>query len=161
MSIMDDKAENPSDVESIRTLVYFLGLVIDHQFRERRRGTLYERVRPSDIRVFVKASHKPATISNIARELRISRQAAHKSLIRLQELGVVEVLALEGNRRDKQVKITRRGRMAGTTAAHQTYKIECGLAEVLGEDVWRSFHDSIKKLVQAFAKDLQKSNITD
>ena len=68
---------------------------------------------------------------------------------------------MEGNRRDKQVKITRRGRMAGTTAAQQTYKIECGLAEVLGADVWRSFHDSIKKLVQAFAKDLQKSNITD
>lgn len=143
-------------VDNIRTLTYYLGLVIDHRLSAMRRDTPYAQVRSSDIRVFVTAARKVSTISAISRELCISRQSVQASVKRLVELGVVELVSTEDNQRDKQVHITPRGRMAAVTAANQILQIEVDFAGVIGPEAWPAFHNNIKKLVQAYSKDLQK-----
>ena len=138
--------------DNIRTLIYFLGLTIDEQLAEKRRFTLYAKVRPSDVRVFITAARTPTTISGIARQLHISRQAAQTTVHRLQELGVVTLSRFPGNLRDKQVVITNRGKMATVTAARQIADIESRLEDIIDPQEWRGLKLNLKKLVGAFAQ---------
>ena len=154
---MTDNSSALPGIDNIRTLSYFLGMVIDNKLANMRRETPYAQVRPSDIRVFVTAARSPKSISAIARELHISRQAAQSSVQRLQDLGVVEAETSIDNRRDRVVVITPRGRMAGATAASQITQVEQEFAAVIGPEAWAEFRQNFKKLVQAFAVDLAKA----
>ncbi len=151
MSIMDDNNNLLPGVDNIRTLTYFLGLLIDNRLVDMRRNTPYANVRPSDIRVFIAASRKPISISEIARLLHISRQAAQTSVQRLQELGVIELREASDNRRDKRVEITPRGRMAGITAANQIAQVEQEFADVIGPSQWADLKTNLKALTQHYA----------
>lgn len=131
---MVDEQSSRVPVDNIRTLLYYLGLAIDGRMSQYRRGTPYENVRPSDVRVFVRASRGTYTISEIARELQITRQAAQSSVQRLIKLQVIALKNLPGNKRDKVVIITPKGELAGKTARQQIGDLENELAEMIGKD---------------------------
>ena len=148
---MDDNNNKVPAGDNIRTLIYFFGLQIDSKLAEMRRNTPYMGVRSSDIRVFVAAAREPQSISEIARKLQITRQSVQSSVQRLQELGVVELGSLATNRRDKQVNLTTRGRLAGITAANQIAQVESAFEQAIGTQAWADFKSNLKKLVQACA----------
>lgn len=131
---MVDEQSSRVPVDNIRTLLYYLGLAIDGRMSQYRRGTPYENVRPSDVRVFVRASRGTYTISEIARELQITRQAAQSSVQRLIKLQVIALKNLPGNKRDKVVIITPKGELASKTARQQIGDLENELAEIIGKD---------------------------
>ena len=130
---MVDIDENLPPLDNIRTLLYYLGLAIDERLLEFRKNSPYEHARPSDARVFVTAAHQPRTISDIARELKITRQAAQRSVQRLVQLQVAELQAVPGNHRDKLVIITPRGIMARNIAVKQIRHIEDEFVATIGE----------------------------
>lgn len=131
---MVDEQVSRVPIDNIRTLLYYLGLAIDERMSQYRRGTPYENVRPSDVRVFVRASRNSFTISDIARELQITRQAAQSSVQRLIKLQVIVLKTLPGNKRDKVVVITPKGELANRSARQQVVNLENEFAEMIGKD---------------------------
>ena len=153
--MIDETSPGPAR-ENLRTLIYFLDLIIDQKLSQLRQGTPYEKVRSSDVRVFVTAAREPSTISQIARELQITRQAVQKSVRRLIDLGVVALEAMPGNNRDKQVALTTRGALARGTAANQIGLVEREFAQILGADGVEQLRHAMMKLVAANYHDVLK-----
>ena len=145
---MPDKTDTVPASDNIRSLIYFLGLSVDHKMAQMRRKTPYAQVRASDVRVFVNAARNPTTISGIARQLQISRQAAQLSVGRLKKLGVVELVGVAGNRRDKQVHITSRGKLASLRGTSQINEIEREFEKIVGPEAWSNLLGSLKLLLQ-------------
>jgi DNA-binding MarR family transcriptional regulator len=147
---MVDEQSERVPINNIRTLLYYLGLAIDERMSQYRRGTPYENVRPSDVRVFVRASRNIFTISDIARELQITRQAAQSSVQRLIKLQVIALKTLPGNKRDKVVVITPKGELASRTARQQVVNLENEFAEMIGkyklEELRSSLHILLEQL---------------
>lgn len=148
MNLQSDLSE-PTPSDNIRTLVYCFGLAIDARLSEYRRGTAYEHVRPSDIRLFVTAARAEKTISEIARELGITRQAAQMSVQRLIKLNVVELRPAPANKRDKLVAITQKGQLASKSARLQIQVLEAELAAVIGEQELVVFRKNLSTLLEA------------
>ncbi len=146
--MIDNTSQGPA-CENLRTLIYFLGLIIDQKLGELRKGTPYEKVRSSDVRVFVTAARACNTISHIARELQITRQSVQKSVRRLVDLGVVALEATPGNNRDKLVALTKRGVLARGTAANQIGLVEHEFAQILGAEGVEHLRQAMMKLVAA------------
>ena len=136
---MVDENDKPLAQDNLRTLLFYLGLAIDDRLSQLRRGTPYEKVRPSDVRVFVRAFRKPQTISEIARDMQITRQAAQSSVQRLIKLQLLELKSLPNNKRDKLVLVTPRGIMASKTAGQQISQIEAEFAGFIGQDKVEEF----------------------
>ena len=153
---MPDKTDIVPASDNIRCLIYFLGLSVDQKMAQMRRKTPYAQVRASDVRVFVNAARNPTTISGIARQLQISRQAAQLSVGRLKKLGVVELVGVVGNRRDKQVHVTPRGQLVMRRGIDQITAIEQEFENILGSKAWASLLSSLKLLVQVYGGAVQK-----
>ena len=132
--------------DNIRTLVYLFGQELDGRISFFREGTPYERVRASDIRVFVHAADG-GSISGIARSLGISRQAVHMSAQRLKELGVIEMQTLARNRRDMTLFLTEQGRTAMSVANQQIQKLEDELSEVIGPEGLETLRKTLRVLI--------------
>lgn len=142
-----DQAFVPSD--NIRTLMYLMGLASEERLVSFRKGTVYESVRSSDVRLFVIAGQKPQTISEIARVLSITRQAAQSSVQRLQKLQVVSLQSLPGNKRDKLVVLTPRGQLATKTVLFQIKRFEAELVEVVGAERFEMLRQDLQAMIKA------------
>jgi DNA-binding MarR family transcriptional regulator len=135
--------------DNIRTILYYLGQALDERLSHFRRGTIYETVRPSDVRVFLRALRQAQTISEIARGLGISRQAAQSSVHRLQAIQVLDLEAVPGNKRDKIVLVTPKGQHASNTARQQIKRFEAEFVEVIGEDGLAAFRKNLTAILEA------------
>ncbi len=135
-------------IDNIRTLLYYFGLAIDERMSQYRRGTQYENVRPSDVRVFVRATRGAFTISDIARELYITRQAAQGSVQRLIKLQVIALAAPPNNKRDKIVVVTPKGELAIKSGRQQSLKIEQEFADIIGRERLEEFRRSLATLLE-------------
>jgi DNA-binding MarR family transcriptional regulator len=150
MSIMiDDLTPAP---DNIRTMLYFLGVALDERLQHFRKGTIYEQVRASDVRVFMRAIREKNTISELARQLNISRQAVQSSVQRLQKLQVLDLEAPPGNKRDKLVVITAKGHHARNTALQQIQRFEDEFAAVIGVDGLETFRKSLIAILEQTRK---------
>ncbi len=144
--MIDDQDIGPPET-NLRTLIHFLGEMIDAKFVNWRKDTPYAGVRASDVRVFVTATRGPKSISEIARKLGISRQSAQASVKRLIKLGVVELERLPDNKREKLVLITPRGVLAGKTAKQQIETIESDVAAIIGRENLENMRKNLTELV--------------
>ena len=153
---MVDEQVSRVPIDNIRTLLYYLGLAIDERMSQYRRGTPYENVRPSDVRVFVRASRSTYTISEIARELQITRQAAQSSVQRLIKLQVIALKMLPGNKRDKVVVITPKGELANRSARQQVVNLENEFAEMIGKDKLEDLRISLGVMLERLNKTLKQ-----
>jgi DNA-binding MarR family transcriptional regulator len=139
----------PAVQDNIRTMLYQLGMALDERLSHFRYGTIYESVRPSDVRVFVRAMRSKQTISEIARGLGISRQAAQVAVHRLQKIQVLDLDAVPGNKRDKLVVITARGQHAAQTARQQIKRFEAEFADVIGEKGLATFRKNLSAILES------------
>ena len=124
----------PIPLDNVRSLILDLTFVLDRHFAALRKGTRYESLRKSDIKVFVLASRQPNTMAALARDLAVSRQAVHLSVKRLAALDVVELVALPNNARDRVVAITEQGKAAQSYARTNIAKLETICSEILGKE---------------------------
>jgi DNA-binding MarR family transcriptional regulator len=144
---MVDENDKPLAQDNLRTLLFYLGLAIDDRLSQLRKNTPYEKVRPSDVRVFVRALRKTQTISEIAREMRVTRQAAQSSVQRLMKLQLLELQSIPDNKRDKLVKVTPRGMLASKTAGQQISQIETEFAGFIGQDKVEEFRKHLQMML--------------
>jgi DNA-binding MarR family transcriptional regulator len=149
LGMADDIADLTPSTDNIRSLTYFLNLIIDQKLISLRKGTPYEKVRQSDTRVFVAASRRPQTISEIGRYMHITRQSVQMSVHRLMKLGVLELQPAPGNRRDKVVHLTQKGQLARASAARQIADIEREFAAIIGTAELERLRGAMAKLIGA------------
>ncbi len=83
-------------------------------------------------RIFLALSQGPVRVSDLARELDVSRQAVHQLLDGLQREELVERRADEHDRRAQRVVLTERGRALATDAGHVLVDLERELAHRIG-----------------------------
>ncbi len=147
---MIDKNTSEFPVQNIRSLLHEVTVSVDSYLQDLRSGTRYEKVRDSDVKVFMRAFRSSATVSDIARSLGVTRQAVHASVLRLMELKILELQAIPDNKRDKLVVITERGRHAQDTALQQISIIEDHMAAVIGKRELKVLRAQLAKLAQSF-----------
>ncbi len=94
----------------------------------------YGFVTPSMNRLFAHMRHRPISISDLARSLGISRQAAHQTLNEAMRHGLVELVHFEGDKRVKLVRFSDKGFQMSAIAAKTIARIEQELASHIGEE---------------------------
>jgi len=130
----DESFTRQPPANSIRALIQDVAVLIDSHMSQFREAAEYANVRPSDAKVFIAISEAPRTISQLARSLKISRQAAHASIGRLVEWKMVELQHAPGSRRDKMAVVTEEGRKAQSVAAQQAETIEGEIEARIGKE---------------------------
>ncbi|MEM7271255.1 MAG: HTH domain-containing protein, partial [Pseudomonadota bacterium] len=80
---------------SVRVLMQDVSEKLDERAAQYRAETPMRPVRPSDARVAALVARRPRGLPEIAERLGISRQAAHRSIQRLQEMGAKIQLFLD------------------------------------------------------------------
>lgn len=133
--------------DNLRGLVQDLVVELDARITAYRQGTRYERVRPFDVKVFILASRQPRPVSQLARELGVSRQAVHAAVKRLASVKVLEVEANPENGREKRVAVTQRGDHARITALQQIARLEEECSSILGSPAMEGLRDALAQLV--------------
>jgi DNA-binding MarR family transcriptional regulator len=144
----NDDIEFPA--QNIRSLLHEISVAIDKNLQKQRKGSRYEHVRDSDVKVFMRAFRSEATVSEIARSLNVTRQAVHASVQRLIELKVVSLQPLPNNSRDKLVVVTERGRHAQQTAIDQINVFENHMASVIGKKEFKTLRKQLHKIAESF-----------
>ena len=94
----------------------------------------WPRLSPTRSRVFLALSRGPILVSELARELDVSRQAVHKLLDNLQHDGFIERRVHEQDRRAQQVSMTDRGRALAEDASRILAELERELAHRIGTE---------------------------
>jgi DNA-binding MarR family transcriptional regulator len=155
---MDQEREPSVPVDNIRSLLHYVTTGIDARMEGYRRGTRYESVRPSDVRVFVLAQREPRTMADIAKVLGISRQAVQMSIKRLVALNVLELELAPGNHRDKLVMVTERGQAARLAASQQIDRLETECVKVIGADGLATLRHLLQALEGVFAAEASGRN---
>jgi DNA-binding MarR family transcriptional regulator len=138
--------------DNIRNILYQLTHVLDERLLQYRKGSRYEKVWQSDTRVFVQATRRKMTLSEIARELKVTRQAVQASVKRLRELEVLDLEAIPGNRRDKWVVVTPRGKLAQEGVVRQVSVMEEEIANALGPLDLETFRAALLSLLDGLTK---------
>ena len=145
---MSERPELTVSYNNIRSLVYFLGVKLDARMSSLLENTPYQKARPSDGRVFVNATRGQKTISEIARDLHISRQSAQSTVSRLAQAGLVKLEKHPRSKREKIVLITEKGWIGSAFARKQLQTIEDELAAILGSADLEAMRRSLEKLQQ-------------
>jgi DNA-binding MarR family transcriptional regulator len=156
---MVDEMNGLIPVDNIRSLALYLGQELDKRLEVYRKGTIYQGVRPSEVRVFVSAARKRQTISQIARALNISRQAVQNSVHNLErDLQVVELQSVPGNNRDKWVVLTSKGQLAAKATAAQIKRFESEFLDVMSPAELETARELMKRMV---AKALSLNSLSE
>ncbi|EPJ48554.1 MAG: hypothetical protein OFPI_29070 [Osedax symbiont Rs2] len=145
MSTMTDKNQKPK-YDNVRGLVQDLSELLDSRMQQFRHGTEHDWIRPSDAKMFMLIARHSRTLSQLASALKISRQAAHSSIKRLIEKGMIELDYVPGNKRDKTPTITAKGQAARGIAASHIGRLEREMIDVLGEQKTETLRGLLKEL---------------
>ncbi len=155
---MAEDFPNSPPRDNIIHLISQLGQAFEGRLLQFRRGTRYEHVWHSDARVFGQATRRKMTISEIARTLKITRQAVQASVKRLRALDVVDVESIPGNRRDKFVVLTARGLLAQASAVKQVAAIEDDIAKALHPMDLETFRNALMGTLEAMNRLVNSSD---
>ena len=94
--------------------------------------TPFANIRPADMRLFGQLRGRPTPLPNLHKQLGISRQAAHKSVSRLVDHGVLAIVGAPDDNKRKIVKITVKGEELRDLAALSIKKIEDDCVDRIG-----------------------------
>ena len=150
---MDDKKPtHPPRHHNIRGLVSDLAEHLDQRMVELRQGTGLDAARPADANLFMMVCRNPRTISELARDKGVSRQAIHSGISRLVNLGALRLEPVPGNNRDKLPVPTELGNQARATAAGLLKQLETELQDTLGSEDLEVLRGLLVRLVSAAKK---------
>jgi len=131
---MGDNKAKPPGANSIRGLVQDLSERLDAMSNELRKETMFADARPSDAKTFMLISRHPRGLTELAKALDISRQAAHRSVQRLVDAGFVSFDYAEGSKRDMIARLTERGLEGRKVGLEIAAAIDRYVADKIGED---------------------------
>ncbi len=137
-------------LNNIRSLIQGVSDGLDAKLHAYRKGTRYESVRPSDVRVFVLALRQPRTISDLARILGVSRQAVHSSVKRLRQLKILDLQANSDHPQERRVVLTDSGAKARLAAQMQVEQMEAEIATIIGKDGLENLRSTLATLETVF-----------
>ena len=146
---MDDENSALPRFDNIKGLVQDLTEKLEARMDALIVDTPVEHIRPSDKKTFMLIARHPRTISELARALRISRQATHKSILRLIEHGIVELHPAPGNKRDKIPIVTEKGQQIRRIAAQNIDKIEAEIEAKISKRRLEEFRKTLIELLNA------------
>ncbi|QFT30855.1 MarR family transcriptional regulator [Roseibium porphyridii] len=153
---MNDKKPTQPPFASIRGLVFDLAEQLDKRMIELRQGTGLDAARPADANLFMMICRNPRTISELARDKGISRQAVHSAVSRLVDLGALRLEPVPGSKRDKLPVPTELGQEARVKVAGLLKQMESELEEAVGTDDLERLRALLIKLVATQkSKDVQ------
>ena len=130
---MDDKKKSRAAQNNIRGLVQDLSERLDAQSNELRSKTAFASTRPADAKTFMLISRHSRGLTALSQALKISRQAAHKSVMRLVDAGVVQFDYAEGSKRDMVATLTSEGLAARKVGLDIAQTIENTIRKEIGD----------------------------
>jgi DNA-binding MarR family transcriptional regulator len=122
---------------------------LDRRLFRGLRGTPFEAIRPFDLRVGIAAIREQSTVSELARQLQVSRQAVHSSAMRLKAMGMVDLKPSPTSGRDKIIAITAEGRQVQLTTVGFLGSLDDECEGVLGKKGYAQFRQQLFTLVAA------------
>jgi DNA-binding MarR family transcriptional regulator len=131
---------------SIRALIFDVSEKLDDRARVLRKQAGMKDIRPSDAKVAMLVARRSRGLTEIATKLGISRQAAHRSLQRLQEMGAVSFEHLPGNNREKVATLTPLGAEAQGAISSVVKRIDVDVEEIVGKDQMRDLRAALSAL---------------
>ncbi len=146
MSIKGDKVEISLDKRNVKGLVTDLYFLMEGDMREALADTEFGSIRPADGKVFMMISRQVISLSEYAKRAGISRQSIHKSLSRLVEFGVIELVAAPNSKRDKVPVVTDKGRELHSILFGILQGIEQKHIEKVGEERFVAFKQTLVEL---------------
>ena len=87
----------------------------------------------AEIRLFNALRGEEKSISEVAKIMNISRQAVHQTVHKLVNLGFLELISQDGNKKNKIIKITALGQEIRKQGSEHLMEIERKLSWNLGE----------------------------
>ena len=133
LSTMGDKKRYVGP-DNIRGLVQDLAERSDALAHEIREKTVFAGTRPADAKAFMLISRRPRGLTELAKALQVSRQAAHKAVQRLVDAGVVSYDYAEGSKRDMIATLTKDGLEARKVGLQIAATVEDWVSERIGKD---------------------------
>ena len=109
-------------------------------------ATPFAGIRASDQRLFGQLRGRPTPMTDLHKKLGISRQAAHKSVRRLVDHGVVEIVDSPQSNKHKIVVVTERGQQLRKLAAESIRNIEEDCVQRIGRDRLEELRAILKAL---------------
>lgn len=106
----------------------------------------------AEIRLFNALRGEEKSISEVAKIMNISRQAVHQTVHKLVNLGFLELISQDGNKKNKIVKITALGQEIRKQGSEHLMEIERKLSWNLGE---RNL-EFIKIILSSHSKHIKK-----
>lgn len=94
----------------------------------------YGFVTPGMARLFIEVAKGPASVSELARRLAISRQSLHQTVLVASERGLVELAPDRDNQRVRLVRFTAAGKRMSRTVIAVDRSLERELARRIGAD---------------------------
>ncbi|MBO6511052.1 MarR family winged helix-turn-helix transcriptional regulator [Roseibium sp.] len=146
---MDDKKPTQPRFTNIRGLIADLNELLDQRMVELRKGTGLDAARPADANLFMMINRNPRTISELARDKGVSRQAVHAGVSRLVELGALRLEPVPGSKRDKLPVPTELGQQARMKAGELLRQLESELEGTLGKEDLELFRSMLIRLLEA------------
>ncbi len=106
----------------------------------------------AEIRLFNALRGEEKSISEVAKIMNISRQAVHQTVHKLVNLGYLELISQDGNKKNKIIKITALGQEIRKQGSEHLMEIERKLSWNLGE---RNL-EFIKTILSSHSKHIKK-----
>lgn len=132
---MNDKKTNRTiGQNNIRGLIQDISEQLDAKSNELRKKTVFASTRPADAKTFMLISRHSRGLTALSKALKVSRQAAHKSVQRLVEAGVVNFDYAEGSNRDMIATLTSNGLKAQEIGLEIALTIEKLVRDEIGDE---------------------------
>ena len=143
---MDDKKTlNPQD--NVRGLIQDVSEKFDIMVNEMREKTAFAATRPADAKTFMLISRHPRGLTALAKALGVTRQAAHKSVQRLVEAGLVSFTFAEGSNRDMIAQITTKGLEARSVGLSMAQEVEVFVESRVGKNGLEDLRSLLSRLL--------------
>lgn len=134
----------------LRNLLLGRSSWFEERVLEKARIHGYDHVTPSMSRMFGHMGSRPVGISDLARRLGVSRQAAHKTATEATQLGLAEFVPDPDHARIVRLQFTQAGWAMSAQAAKDFEEVEAALRKRLGT---RSLNELKRLLAMAWDDD--------
>lgn len=124
--------------ELLATSVWF-----DDALLARLAASGWPRLSATRSRIFLALSRGPVRVSDLTRELDVSRQAVHKLLDGLEDDGLIQRRTDDHDRRAHRVTLTDRGRELASDAGRILVELERELARRIGSSRLRALREAL------------------
>ncbi|GAU76570.1 MarR family winged helix-turn-helix transcriptional regulator [Fusibacter sp. 3D3] len=104
-----------------------------------------ETINDTESHLLAMVSKREITMAESARELNISRQAAHKCTLKLMDHGYISIQSSEANKRNKLLGLTPKGEAFCCEMSKIKAKIEAEIASNLGIEFVETMKNALRK----------------